>query len=142
VTVVDDYGHHPEEVKATLRAAREGFGRRLVAVFQPHRYTRTRDLFESFLGAFDDADLLVLTEIYAAGEDRIDGISGEALYDALKRRGHADVRFVADRRTIAAELVPHLRGGDMVVTLGAGDVHRVGDEVLQALTQERPAALQ
>ena len=142
VTVVDDYGHHPEEVKATLRAAREGFGRRIVAVFQPHRYTRTRDLFESFLGAFDDADLLVLTEIYAAGEDRIDGITGEALYEALKRRGHADVRFVADRRAVAAELVPHLRGGDMVVTLGAGDVHRVGDEVLAALQQERPAALQ
>jgi len=142
VTVVDDYGHHPEEVKATLRAAREGFGRRLVAVFQPHRYSRTRDLFESFLGAFDDADLLVLTEIYAAGEDRIEGITGEALYEALKRRGHADVRFVPDRRAIATELVPHLRGGDMVVTLGAGDVHRVGDEVLQALTRERPAALQ
>jgi len=142
VTVVDDYGHHPEEVKATLRAAREGFGRRLVAVFQPHRYSRTRDLFESFLGAFDDADLLVLTEIYAAGEDRIEGITGEALYEALKRRGHADVRFVSDRRAIVTELLPHLRGGDMVVTLGAGDVHRVGDEVLQALTRERPAALQ
>lgn len=142
VTVVDDYGHHPEEVKATLRAAREGFGRRLVAVFQPHRYTRTRDLFESFLSAFDDADLLVLTEIYAAGEDRIEGVSGEALYEALKRRGHADVRFVADRRAIAAELVPHLRGGDMVVTLGAGDVHRVGDELLRALQQEQPASLQ
>jgi UDP-N-acetylmuramate--alanine ligase len=142
VTVVDDYGHHPEEVKATLRAAREGFGRRLVAVFQPHRYTRTRDLFDSFLGAFDDADLLVLTDIYAAGEDRIEGVSGETLYEALKRRGHTDVRFVADRRAIAAELVPHLRGGDMVVTLGAGDVHRVGDEVLQALTEERPVALQ
>ena len=89
-----------------------------------------------------DDDLLVLTEIYAAGEDRIEGVTGETLYEALKRRGHTDVRFIADRRAIAAELVPHLRGGDMVVTLGAGDVHRVGDEVLQALTQERPVALQ
>jgi UDP-N-acetylmuramate--alanine ligase len=142
VTVVDDYGHHPEEVKATLRAAREGYGRRLVAVFQPHRYTRTRDLLHEFLGAFDDADLLVLTDIYAAGEDRIDGVSGEALYEALRRRGHADVRFVPARADVAAALLPDLRGGDMVVTLGAGDVHRVGDDLLRALACETPAALQ
>ncbi|MBI3768190.1 MAG: UDP-N-acetylmuramate--L-alanine ligase [Deltaproteobacteria bacterium] len=142
VTVVDDYGHHPEEVKATLRAAREGFGRRLVAIFQPHRYTRTRDLFSDFLGAFDDADLLVLTEIYPAGEDRIEGVSGEALYEALRRRGHADVRFVSSRAAVVEALLPDLRGGDMVVTLGAGDVHKVGDELLHALARERPAALQ
>jgi len=142
VSVIDDYGHHPEEVKATLRAAREGYGRRLVAVFQPHRYTRTRDLFGDFLGAFDDADLLVLTEIYAAGEERIEGVTGEALYEALRRRGHADVRFVARREQVAAVLVPLLRGGDMVVTLGAGDVHRVGDDLLRALACERPALLQ
>jgi UDP-N-acetylmuramate--alanine ligase len=142
VTVVDDYGHHPEEVKATLRAAREGFGRRLVVVFQPHRYTRTRDLLQEFLGAFDDADLLVLTDIYAAGEDAIDGVSGEALYEALRRRGHADVRFVPARADVAAALVPHLRGGDMVVTLGAGDVYKVGDDLLHALARERPAPLQ
>jgi UDP-N-acetylmuramate--alanine ligase len=142
VTVIDDYGHHPEEVKATLRAAREGYGRRLVAVFQPHRYTRTRDLFDDFLGAFDDADLLILTDIYAAGEDRIEGVSGEALYDALRRRGHADVRFIPSRSDVAAALVPVLRGGDMVVTLGAGDVHRVADELLAALAHAHPAALQ
>ncbi len=142
VTVVDDYGHHPEEVKATLRAARESYGGRLVAVFQPHRYTRTRDLFDDFVTAFDDADLLVLTEIYAAGEDRIDGCTGEALFEAFRRRGHADVRFVAERGAIAASLLPHLRGGDMIVTLGAGDVHKVGDDLLRALARERPAALQ
>ncbi len=142
VTVIDDYGHHPEEVKATLRAAREGFGRRLVAIFQPHRYSRTRDLLDDFLSAFDDADLLVLTEIYAAGEDPIDGVSGEALYEALRRRGHTDVRFVASRAEVAAVLQPLLRGGDMVVTLGAGDVHKVGDDLLQVLASERPAALQ
>ena len=142
VTVVDDYGHHPEEVKATLRAAREGFGRRLVAIFQPHRYTRTRDLFPEFLGAFDDADLLVLTEIYPAGEDRIDGVSGEVLYEALRRRGHADVRFVPSCAAVAEVLLPDLRGGDMVVTLGAGDVYKVGDDLLRALARDRPAALQ
>jgi UDP-N-acetylmuramate--alanine ligase len=142
VTVIDDYGHHPEEVKATLRAAREAYGRRLVAVFQPHRYTRTRDLFESFLAAFDDADLLVLTEVYPAGEERIEGVSGEGLYEALRRRGHADVRFVPRRADVAAVLAPLLRGGDVVVTLGAGDVHRAGDALLEALRHESPAALQ
>ena len=98
--VVSDYGHHPTEVRATLAAAREGFGRRLVVLFQPHRYTRTRDLFPEFLEAFDCADQLVLTEIYAAGEDPIEGVCGEALYQALKRRGHLDVSFVPDWRDL------------------------------------------
>jgi UDP-N-acetylmuramate--alanine ligase len=96
IVVVDDYGHHPEEIRVTLRAAREGFTRRLVVAFQPHRYSRTRDLFDEFLSAFDDADVLLLTEIYPAGEDRIDGVSGEHLYQALKRRGHLDVHDRAD----------------------------------------------
>jgi len=78
--VISDYGHHPAEIRATLAAAREGFGRRLVVLFQPHRYTRTRDLFTEFLDAFDAADHLVLTEIYAAGEDPIEGLSGEVLF--------------------------------------------------------------
>ena len=142
VTVVDDYAHHPQEIMATLRAAREGYGQRVIAVFQPHRYTRTRDLFESFLAAFDDADLLVLTDIYPAGEDPIDGVTGEALYEALRRRGHVDVRFVRSREAIVAELLPHLRGGDLVLTLGAGDVHRVCEPLLAALARDQPAALQ
>src|SRR5438876_5175479 len=97
VLVVDDYGHHPEEIRATLRAAREGFTRRLVVAFQPHRYTRTRDLFGDFLEAFDDADVVLLTDIYAAGEARLDSVSSEALFHALRRRGHLDVRYVASR---------------------------------------------
>ncbi len=91
VTVFSDYGHHPEEIRATLAAAREGFGRRLVVLFQPHRYTRTRDLFNEFLDCFDAADHLVLTDIYAAGEEPLDGLSGDVLFWALKRRGHLDV---------------------------------------------------
>ncbi len=143
VLVVDDYGHHPEEIRATLRAAREGFPRRLVVAFQPHRYTRTRDLFAEFLDAFDDADVLVLTDIYPAGEERIDGVSGEALYQALKRRGHLDVHFVADRARLTAALLERVRPGDLVLTLGAGDVYRAGDELLARLrTGERPAPLQ
>jgi UDP-N-acetylmuramate--alanine ligase len=142
VTVVDDYGHHPQEVMATLRAAREGYGGRVIAVFQPHRYSRTRDLFESFLDAFDDADLLILTEVYAAGEDPIEGASGEALYEAIKRRGHVEVRFVHERQAIVDVLRPELRGGDLVVTLGAGDVHKVCPQLLEALGRDTPAALQ
>jgi len=133
ILVVDDYGHHPEEIRATLRAAREGFARRLVVVFQPHRYTRTQDLFGEFLEAFDDADVLLLSEIYPAGEERIDGVSTEALHQALKRRGHLDVRYVAARERVAEALLGVVRPGDLVLTLGAGDIYRTGDELLALL---------
>jgi UDP-N-acetylmuramate--alanine ligase len=138
ILVVDDYGHHPEEVRATLRAAREGFTRRLVVAFQPHRYSRTRDLFEEFLTVFDDADVLVVTEIYAAGEDKIDGVSGEALYQALKRRGHLDVRHVAARDQLADTLLDVVRPGDLVLMLGAGDVYKAADELLGLLRTGAP----
>jgi UDP-N-acetylmuramate--alanine ligase len=130
ILVVDDYGHHPEEIRATLRAAREGFPRRLVVAFQPHRYSRTRDLFNDFLEAFDDADAIVLTDIYSAGEERIDGISSEAVYQALRRRGHVDVRYVPARERVADALLEVVRPGDLVLTLGAGDIHRTADEFL------------
>ncbi len=133
VLVVDDYGHHPEEVRATLRAARDGFPRRLVVAFQPHRYTRTRDLFAEFLDAFDDADVLVLTDIYPAGEERIDGVTAEALHQALKRRGHLDVRHVPSRERVAEALLEVVRPGDLVLALGAGDIHRTADELLALL---------
>ncbi|HJQ82805.1 MAG TPA: UDP-N-acetylmuramate--L-alanine ligase [Candidatus Binatia bacterium] len=133
VLVVDDYGHHPEEIRATLRAAREGFPRRLVIAFQPHRYTRTRDLFTEFLEAFDDADAVVLTDVYGAGEERLDGASSEALYQALRRRGHLEVHYVPARERVADALLGLLRPGDLVITLGAGDIHRTGDELLGLL---------
>jgi UDP-N-acetylmuramate--alanine ligase len=133
IVVVDDYGHHPEEIRATLRAAREGFTRRLVVVFQPHRFSRTRDLFDEFLSAFDDADVLLLTDIYPAGEDRIEGVSGELLYQALKRRGHLDVRFVPARDRLAETLLELVRPGDLVLTLGAGDIYKCADELLGLL---------
>jgi UDP-N-acetylmuramate--alanine ligase len=138
ILVVDDYGHHPEEVRATLRAAREGFTRRLVVAFQPHRYSRTRDLFDEFLSAFDDADVLLVTEIYAAGEDRLEGVSGEALYQALKRRGHLDVRHVAVREQLAEALLEVVRPGDLVLMLGAGDVYKAADELLGLLRAGAP----
>ncbi len=133
ILVVDDYGHHPEEIRATLRAAREGFTRRLVVAFQPHRYSRTQDLFAEFLEAFDDAEVLLLTEIYAAGEERIEGVTGDALHQALRRRGHLDVRFVPGRDRLADALLDLARPGDLVLTLGAGDIHRTGDELLALL---------
>jgi len=133
VMVISDYGHHPTEIRATLAAAREGFGRRLVVVFQPHRFTRTRDLFGEFLDAFDAADHLVLTDIYAAGEEQVDGLSGEVLYWALKRRGHLEVSYVPRREDIVAEVKPLLQVGDMVVVLGAGDIHGVAEELVNGL---------
>ncbi|MDX2170347.1 MAG: UDP-N-acetylmuramate--L-alanine ligase [Deltaproteobacteria bacterium] len=133
VMVVSDYGHHPAEIRATLAAAREGFGRRLVVCFQPHRFTRTRDLFGEFLDAFDAADHLVLTDIYAAGEEPVDGLSGEVLFWALKRRGHLEVSYVPKRDDLVSELKPLLQVGDLVVVLGAGNIHGVAEELVHSL---------
>lgn len=133
VLVVDDYGHHPEEVRATLKAARENFQRRLVVVFQPHRYTRTQALFHEFLSAFDDADLLVLTPIYPAGEEPIAGVRSEALYQSIRKRGHLEVRFVPERDSLLSEVVSLVKPGDLFLTLGAGDIHRVGEELIRHL---------
>src|SRR4051794_4576805 len=104
VTVVDDYGHHPAEVKATLAGARRAFGRRIVVAFQPHRYTRTHDLMSEFVSAFNDADVLFLTNIYAAGEDPIPGVSGKSLADAVASHGHKDVTFIEKRADLAAAI--------------------------------------
>jgi UDP-N-acetylmuramate--alanine ligase len=134
VTVVDDYGHHPAEVKAVLRGAREAFGRRVVCVFQPHRYTRTRDLLAEFTSAFNDADALLLSEIYAAGEEPIAGVSGEALAAAIRAHGHRDVTFVAERPRLARAAREKVKPGDIVITLGAGDVTNVGPELLGMLS--------
>jgi UDP-N-acetylmuramate--alanine ligase len=133
VLVVDDYAHHPTEIRATLAAARRGFARRVVAVFQPHRYTRTRDLEQEFLGAFDDADLVLVTGIYAAGEEPIAGISGERLAGLLAKEAKAEIRFVPDKAQLPAALAAAVRAGDLVLTLGAGDVWKAGDGLLALL---------
>jgi UDP-N-acetylmuramate--alanine ligase len=139
IMVVSDYGHHPAEIRATLAAAREGFGRRIVAIFQPHRYTRTRDLFGDFLDAFDAADQLVLTEIYPAGEEPIDGVTSEVLYFALRRRGHLDVTYVPDAGAVVNAVPSLLRPGDLVMVLGAGPIHEVGEALVRALSGGQPA---
>jgi UDP-N-acetylmuramate--alanine ligase len=136
VMVVDDYGHHPTEIKATLSAAKSGWERRTVVVFQPHRYTRTRDLFREFLTAFNQADVLFLTGIYAASEDPIPGVKVEDLGEGIKEHGHKDVTLVPDKGQVAEQVFPRLRPGDMVITLGAGDVWKVGENLIQKLKEK------
>jgi len=133
VMVVDDYGHHPAEIKATLSAAKNGWGRRTLVIFQPHRYTRTRDLFQDFLTAFHQADVLFLMEIYGAGEDPIPGVTARRLYEAILQHGHKDVTFVEDRRELVERVGARLKPGDMVITLGAGDVWKVGEALIHWL---------
>jgi UDP-N-acetylmuramate--alanine ligase len=132
VTVVDDYGHHPAEVKATLLGAREAFRRRVVCLFQPHRYTRTRDLLADFATAFNDADVLLLTDIYAAGEEPIAGATSATLAEAIRACGHRDVSLVP-RAELARAARERVRPGDIVLTLGAGDITAVGPELLELL---------
>jgi UDP-N-acetylmuramate--alanine ligase len=134
--VVDDYGHHPAEIKATLSAAKRGWGRRTVVVFQPHRYTPTRDLFKDFLTSFHQADVLVVTGIYPAGEDPIPGVSVQELYEGIKGHGHKDVTLVPDKSEILKRLLPRLQPGDMVLTLGAGDIWKVGEALIQQLPKK------
>ncbi len=131
--MIDDYGHHPAEVRATVGAIRDSWKRPLTVIFQPHRYSRTQDLFNDFVSAFDGSDRLILTDIYPAGEDPIAGVSSEALYQAIKKQGRLDVEHIAAREEIVNRLVPSLKSGDIVLTLGAGDIHRVGDALVAAL---------
>jgi len=136
IMVVDDYGHHPTEVRATLAAAKSGWGeRRLVVVFQPHRYTRTKELFEEFVKAFHDADVLVLTDIYPAGETPIEGITAEALAARIRRHGQRDVTWISDREELCRHLTRILQPDDILLTLGAGNVWQVGEAMLERLPQ-------
>jgi len=133
VLVVDDYGHHPVEIMATLKAARAGWAKRIIAVFQPHRYTRTQALFKDFLTAFYDADILILTDIYPAGEDRIEGVESKALFEGLREYGHKDVTYLSDKREIVEHLLRVISPGDLVITLGAGDIWQVSEELVNRL---------
>ena len=133
VMVVDDYGHHPTEIRATLAGAREAFGRRVVAVFQPHRFSRTQLLFQEFAGAFGDADMLLLTDIYAASEDPLEGVNSARLAAEIRSRGHKDVTHLPEKDAALQQLRERVQPGDIVVTLGAGDIWRVGQGLLEWL---------
>ena len=129
-TIVDDYGHHPTEIMATLAAAREGFGARTVVVFQPHRYSRTRALLEDFGRAFVLADRVIVTSVYAAGEAALPNVDGAAVADALVRHGHAAVSYEPRLDKIPGRLKEMVLPGDLVITFGAGDVFKVGEAFL------------
>jgi UDP-N-acetylmuramate--alanine ligase len=135
VLVVDDYGHHPAEIHATLRAARDAYQRRLVVAFQPHRYTRTRDLFDDFTKAFNQADVLLLADIYAASEAPIEGISAEKLALAIRAHGHKSVHYVGPVTEMATELAKIVEPGDLAITLGAGSIWQAGEELLYYLRE-------
>ena len=137
VTVVDDYGHHPTEIRETLAAARTVWPGRLLVVFQPHRYTRTRALFEEFTGAFSDADLLVITDIYAASEAPIPGVNSENLAAAIRKQEQQEVMYIADFDAISDRLLALARPGDVIITQGAGSVWKIGEEYLQKAAAKR-----
>lgn len=122
VQVFDDYGHHPVEIRAVLRAAREACRGRVIAIAQPHRYTRLRDLFEDFAGCFNDADTVMVAPVYAAGEDPIEGITSEALVSRIRAAGHRDARHIDGQVTIAPVIREIAKTGDFVVLLGAGNI--------------------
>jgi len=136
ILVLDDYGHHPTEIVATLETARASWpDRRLVVVFQPHRYTRTRFLYDRFVIAFNDADVLVVAPLYSAGERPIEGVDSEWLYRGIKEHGHKEVILCKDEDDILRTLTEILTRGDVVMTLGAGSIHHVGERVLEQLSQ-------
>jgi UDP-N-acetylmuramate--alanine ligase len=132
VTVVDDYGHHPEEIRQTLRAAKSVWpDERLVVVFQPHRYTRTRFLQQEFFTAFYEADVLVLLDIYAAAEPPIPGVTTALLYEGIKEHGQREVHYLPERAQVVPFLRQHVWENDILLTLGAGDVWKLGREFLR-----------
>ena len=133
VKVFDDYGHHPTEIKATLAAARKAWGGRIVTCFQPHRYSRTQDCYEDFVKAFDDADVVYVSDIYPAGEAPIMGISSEKLAEDIRQHGHKSVEYVTDVKNAVGKIAPHLQKGDLFITLGAGNIYSTGEQLLKVL---------
>ncbi|MFO8164466.1 MAG: UDP-N-acetylmuramate--L-alanine ligase [Desulfatiglandales bacterium] len=132
ILFVDDYGHHPTEIIATLSAAKECWpDRRLVVIFQPHRFTRTRDLYDKFVISFNQADFLIITPIYGAGEEPIQGVDSSILYQGIKQHGHRAVTYSDSAEGSISFLLDQIRTGDVVLTLGAGDIHLVGSELLK-----------
>jgi UDP-N-acetylmuramate--alanine ligase len=136
-TIIDDYGHHPVEIRAVLAAAREGARGRVIAVVQPHRYSRLGNLMEDFQTAFNDADRVLVTPVYAAGEAPVEGVDAAALVEGLKRRGHRFAATVADADALAEELASTIEADDMVVCLGAGDITKWAAGLADAIAAKR-----
>ena len=137
VTIIDDYGHHPVEIQAVLSAAREGAQGRVIAVVQPHRFTRLRDHMEEFQGAFNDADMVFVTPVYVAGEEPIEGIDSDALVEGLKTRGHRLAETVADQQHLARRLAEEAQPTDMIICLGAGDITKWAAGLADGIAEAR-----
>lgn len=135
IWVVDDYAHHPTEIGATLQAAKETGAKRIVCVFQPHRYTRTKLLYEEFCKCFGNCDKLILTHIYSAGEDPIPGVSGKNLAESIKVTTGKDVTYIDSFARLEEYLFKNCKPGDLVITMGAGDVFRIGEELVKEFRQ-------
>ena len=133
IMVVDDFAHHPTEIIATLEGVRSGFDRRIVAVFQPHLFSRTRDFHEEFGRAFMNSDVLIVTDIYPARETPVEGVTGKLVADAAVAAGHRNVRYIENKDDISGALLDMAREKDIVITFGAGDIHRTGVEFLSRL---------
>ncbi len=130
IVVVDDYAHNPAKLQAALQGARDGYDRRIVAVFQPHRYARVRDLADEFSRSFEQADVLIVTSIYGAGEEPIENVSGENLANAIKALGHPNVSHISDMDDVVEHLSEIVQPHDLIITLGAGDIMEVGQKFL------------
>jgi UDP-N-acetylmuramate--alanine ligase len=133
IMVIVDYGHHPTEIRETLRAAKLGWQRRVLVAFQPHRFTRTKDLLPQFFTVFNEADFLVITSIYPAGEEPIEGVDGRLIFEGVRRMGHRGACYVDDKSQAAERLVKEAKPGDMVLVLGAGDIYTIGDVILETI---------
>jgi UDP-N-acetylmuramate--alanine ligase len=135
ILVLDDYGHHPTEIVATLRAVKECWPeRRLIVAFQPHRYTRIKELYDKFVISFNQADIVVVTSIYSAGENAINGVTSESLFQGIKEHGHKEVIHCPQQEEILSVLLSVIKPGDVVMTLGAGNIYRTGDQLLKELS--------
>ena len=137
ITIIDDYAHHPTEIRATLAGAKAGWRRRVVCVFQPHLYSRTRDFYDEFGRAFFNADVLVLTDVYPAREEPIQGVSGELIANAAKQFGHKQVYYVPDKRKVPEFLISIKQPGDIIITMGAGDIWKFGEEFIRILGETK-----
>ena len=139
--IVDDYAHHPTEVKSSLSAAQTGWDRRVIAVFQPHLYSRTRDFKDEFGSSFNHADVVIITDIFPAREAPIEGVTGKLIADAVKSSGHKEVHYLPEKEKISDFLIDFATEGDMIITIGAGDIYKIGEEFIQKLERAEKDAI-
>ncbi|MEE9166777.1 MAG: UDP-N-acetylmuramate--L-alanine ligase [Candidatus Neomarinimicrobiota bacterium] len=140
IMVVDDYAHHPTEVTATLSSVKSGWDRRIISVFQPHLYTRTRDFYEDFARSLMMSDVAIVTDIYPAREELIQGVSGEMIVDSAKAMGHREISWIKEKADVVRTLADIAKAGDLVITLGAGDIWQVCDEFVKLLQKQKVSA--